>query len=150
MPEVMTLALASSFPAWEAGTSGSGWRGDRVIGTVAPLISRRSTDAPCAARDVGSSARPATRSAGGVQATASLVHVLLLTCARVLEPDLRHALRQSSQGGDALQVLAVGVRVDLRSQECHTRDTWEKSRRTKVSRTGDRFRESGFRSQDCL
>ena len=41
------------------------------------------------------------------------VHVLFLPRPAVLEPDLRHALAQSRDLGDPLEVLPVGVRVDL-------------------------------------
>ena len=42
------------------------------------------------------------------------VHVLLLPRPAVLEPDLRHALAQSRDLRDPLEVLPVGVRVDLK------------------------------------
>ena len=42
------------------------------------------------------------------------VHVLLLPRPAVLEPDLRHALAESCDLGDPLEVLPVGVRVDLK------------------------------------
>ena len=38
--------------------------------------------------------------------------VLLVAGAHVLEPHLSHALGQSGQVGDALQVLAVGIRIE--------------------------------------
>ena len=41
------------------------------------------------------------------------VHVLLLPGPAILEPDLRHALAQSRDLRDPLEVLPVGVRVDL-------------------------------------
>ena len=46
---------------------------------------------------------------GGARAGA---HVLLVAGAHVLEPHLSHPFRQTRQIGDALQVLAVGVRVE--------------------------------------
>ena len=41
------------------------------------------------------------------------VHVLLLPRPAVLEPDLRHALAQPRDLRDPLEVLPVGIRVDL-------------------------------------
>ena len=41
------------------------------------------------------------------------VDVLFLPGAAILEPDLRHPLAEAGDLGDSLQVLAVGVGVDL-------------------------------------
>ncbi len=45
--------------------------------------------------------------------TLARVHVLLLSGAAVLEPDLRHPLAQPRDLRDPLQVLSVRVRVNL-------------------------------------